>query len=359
MRRNRKKEIDQFAKISIIGHFAFKKHFANGQTIKTKIITEELCGIFGENQVLKIDTHGSKLISILKAPLQARKAISKSKNVILFPAQNGLRVFAPILLLFKNFFKNSKLHYVVIGGWLPEFLKNHRTLRDSLKRFDCIYVETLSMKNALENIGFQNVFVLPNCKKLKILNEAELVYSNSEPLKLCTFSRVMKEKGIEDAANAVIEVNRRFNRTALTLDIFGQVDVQQQNWFDDLKASFPAFVNYKGIIPFDQSTDTLKQYFVLLFPTHYTGEGFAGTLIDAMAAGVPVIASDWKYNSEFVREEKNGFLYPTFDQEKLIDKLIWAVENPSQINLLKANCVKLAQCYLPSNVIQILITQLN
>ncbi len=38
--------------------------------------------------------------------------------------------------------------------------------------------------------------------------------------------------------------------------------------------------------------------------------GFAGTLIDAMAAGVPVIASNWKYNPEIVIENVTGRIYP-------------------------------------------------
>ena len=36
----------------------------------------------------------------------------------------------------------------------------------------------------------------------------------------------MKEKGIEDAINAVESVNAHFGRTVYTLDIFGQGDVE-------------------------------------------------------------------------------------------------------------------------------------
>ena len=41
-----------------------------------------------------------------------------------------------------------------------------------------------------------------------------------KPLPLCTFSRVMKEKGIEDAVYAVRTVNEHFGRTVYTLDIY-------------------------------------------------------------------------------------------------------------------------------------------
>jgi glycosyltransferase involved in cell wall biosynthesis len=52
-------------------------------------------------------------------------------------------------------------------------------------------------------------------------------------------------------------------------------------------------------------TKVLRDYFALLFPIYYIGEGFAGTAIDAFSAGVPVIASDWKYNSEVIKEGIN------------------------------------------------------
>lgn len=45
-------------KVSVLGHFGEGINLLNGQTVKTKIITEELQKQFGQDQVLKIDTHG-------------------------------------------------------------------------------------------------------------------------------------------------------------------------------------------------------------------------------------------------------------------------------------------------------------
>ena len=133
-----------------------------------------------------------------------------------------------------------------------------------------------------------------------------------KPLSLCTFSRVMKEKGIEDVVNAVKTVNDHFGRTVYTLDIYGQVDSAQTEWFNELKSIFSSYIKYGELVPFDKSVEVLKNYFALLFPTYYEGEGFAGTLLDAMAAGVPVIASDWRYNTEIVNE-KTGYVYSSHD----------------------------------------------
>ncbi len=342
---------------SVIGHFGFGENLSNGQTIKTKIITDELSRRFGDDEVLKIDTHGGAK-TIFKAPFQAMRALGKSKNVIILPAHNGLRVFAP-LLTFLNHFYHRKLHYVVIGGWLPEFLKSRKRLTKALKKFDGIYVETSTMKKALEEQGFSNVIVMPNCKNLHILGESELVYNVSEPYKLCTFSRVMREKGIEDALNAVKEVNEKLGRTVYTLDIYGQVDAEQTEWFDNLQNNFPPYVKYMGVVPFDKSVDVLKNYFALLFPTRFYTEGIPGTIIDAYAAGVPVISAKWESFDDIVENHLTGIGYDFDSIDSLTDLLSGIITSPQKINDMKTQCISYAVKYLPNAAMGVLINRLS
>ena len=345
------------AHTAVIGHFAFGKECLDGQTVKTKIVTDELYKQLGSDEVIKFDTAGGKK-TLFKAPFQSFNALKQSKNVIIFPAHNGLRVYVPLLSFFRKFFKNRKLHYVVIGGWLPVFLQKRKRLAKQLKRFDGIYVETNTMKKALEKQGFANVFTMPNCKNLKILKPEEIVYPNGEPYKLCTFSRVMKEKGIETAVKAVKQVNEEFGRTVYTLDVYGQIDSGQTQWFEDLQTTFPDYINYRGIVDYDKSVDVLKSFFALLFPTYYEGEGFAGTILDAFASGVPVIASDWKYNAEIVNDNV-GFIYSIGDKQAFLKLLKSIAENPAILLDKKVQCLTEAERYKPENVVRILIERME
>ena len=337
-------------KVSILGHYGKGVNLLNGQTVKTKAITEELQNQLGEDQVLKIDTHGGWK-TLLKAPFQVFYALKNSTNVLIFPAHNGLRVYAPLLSFAKKFCNKRKLHYIVIGGWLPQFLMQRKWLARILRKFDGIYVETNTMKSALVTQGFDNVYVMPNCKKLTVLSENELVYPSGVPYKLCTFSRVMREKGIETAVNVIKSVNDKLGFIAYSLDIYGQVDLAQIEWFNSLQKEFPPYIRYGGLVPFDKSVDVLKDYFALLFPTYYEGEGFAGTLIDAYSAGVPVIASDWKYNPELVNENV-GFIYPTWDQRAFADILKAIALDPTLLLCKKQRCLMEADKYRIDTVIQ-------
>lgn len=343
--------------VSVIGHFAEGIGCFDGQTVKTKTLAKELRKEYGKDNVKCYDTHG-KILTLAKAPIMVFGALYNAENIIILPAQNGLRIFAPLAVVF-NFFFHRKLHYSVIGGWLPEYLKKHRVVKVVLKLFDNIYVETETMKNKAEEQGFKNITVVPNFKDLRILKPNELVLTEGEPYRFCTFSRVMKEKGIEDAVNAITKINTEAGRIVCTLDIFGQVEEGQTEWFENLERTFPEYIKYKGVIDFDKSTDTLKDYFALLFPTYYKGEGFAGTILDAFAAGIPVIASDWKYNSEIIADFKTGLIYETDESDALESAVLRLIQNTDKLSGMKNNCLEEAYRYLPENAMKILAARLN
>lgn len=346
--------------LSIIGHYGVKaNNKLSGQIVKTVVITKELEKRFGESKIVKIDTHGAKLISLLKAPFQVIRALKRAYNVIIFPAHNGVRIFSPLLVFFRKFFKNRKLHYVVIGGWLPEFLKDKPKLAKKLKKFDYIYVETTTMKNALVDQGFDNIVLMPNCKNLKILDTSELVYPNGVPYRLCTFSRVMKEKGIEDAVNAVKAINERYGKTIYTLDIYGQVEQGQTEWFENLKKDFPEYINYCGLVDADKSVEILQNYFALLFPTQFYTEGIPGTIIDAYAAGIPVVSAKWESFHDVVDDGITGLGYKFGNVDELKFVLLKIADSPKIILDIKNNCIEKAKQYLPQTALNILIKNLD
>ncbi len=344
-------------KVTVIGHFGFGKNYLDGQTVKTKIVAMELKRKLGENDVKEIDTHG-RWSSFLKAPLKTLSAVIKSKNVVMLPAHSGLRVYTPLLLLWSRF-SITRLHYVVIGGWLPQYLDDKKSLEEKLKKFDGIYVETKAMKTALEQKGFKNIYIMPNCKRLNVLRPEELVYNTEEPFKLCTFSRVTEKKGIGDAVEAVRQINEENGRTVYTLDIYGQVDDGQEERFENLKKTFPEYVHYCGLVPFDKSVDVLKNYFALLFPTKFYTEGIPGTIIDAYAAGVPITSSRWENFDDIIDDGVTGIGYDFDDKYGLINCLLKISNGADWWNGLKINCLKSYENYSPENVIKVLVQHLT
>lgn len=343
-------------KVVVVGHFGFGHDLLNGQTIKTKIVANEIEKNVGINELKKIDTRGG-FLTLVKLPFLLLYSVLLFRNIVVLPAQNGLRIIAPLLAVFNLFF-GRKTHYVVVGGWLPEFLRDKPFLTKSLKSFDFVYVETNVMKLSLESLKLKNVVVMPNCKDLKILDKKELNNEEKRVFQFCTFSRVMKEKGIEESVSAIKIVNVHSENVVCCLDVYGQIEKSQEDWFDRLKSDFPEFIRYKGIVQFDKSVDVLKQYDMLLFPTFYKGEGFPGTLIDSYAAGVPVIASDWHYNKEIVDDGIDGFIVPVNNVDELASKIEWCLKNQDVVCKMKEKCLLKARNFLPEYVMKPLISSL-
>ena len=345
-------------KAAIIGHFAFGHNAADGQTVKTKILAAELERRFGKDEIESIDTHGG-IKTLVKAPIITLGALRGATNVIMMPAHNGVRVFGRLLPLFKGLFSGKRIHYVVIGGWLPELVKSEKGLSRCLKKFDFIHVETTAMKMALEAQGFENVSVLPNFKNLKPVESKTPAGSFAQPYRLCIFSRIMREKGIEDALDAVKAVNLARGTTVFELDIYGQVDAEQTEWFAELEKSFPEYVRYKGRVDPDKSVEVLKDYFALLFPTRFYTEGIPGTLIDAYASGVPVITSLWANYADVFVEGVTGWGYEFGKVEQFKALLQRAADEPGEFLKMRKTALATAEKFLPDAAIQNLIQRIS
>lgn len=344
-------------KVGICGHFEFKGNPADGQIDKTRAVWSALKKALGEDQVAVLDTHGWKKNPIALF-VNCYKLLKECDNVIMMPAHGAIKVF-PALFGYMNRLFNHRLHYIVIGGWLPEKLRQNPRLCDYVAKLDRVYVELRPMLKSLSGLGLNNVVYMPNFRETNSLAPNELIYSNNEPYRLCTFSRVTPEKGIEKAIQAVRYANNSLGRTAFTLDIFGKIDPEYSEKFATLCKDFESYIRYKGFIDTKNSTDELKTCFALLFPTSYYGEGFAGAVIDAFVAGVPVIATDWNYNSHIIRNGEDGIIYDPKTEGLLGKILVDAANNPQQLNNMKLNCLERAAHFEADEAVKTLLNELQ
>lgn len=340
-------------RVGIIGHYGVGLDLANGQTIKTRIITEAIEKKLNE-KVYIVDAHGG-VRAIIPVIIGCFKALRNCENVIIMLTENGLKVSVPILSILNKVFR-KKLQYIVIGGWLEVFLNKNPLVEKQLKKFTKIYVETSTMLRALEKRDFSNVVVMPNCKELTILSDEDLIQQGSLPLRLCTFSRVMKEKGIEDLVNVIKEINSKSE--VISLDIYGQIDAEQTEWFASLRETFPNYIQYGGVVSFDKSVEVLKQYYALVFPTKFFTEGIPGTIIDAYAAGIPVISAKWESFDDVVEDGVTGIGYTFGSTSELKSVLESCVADPNVLNKMKPACLHRAKDFTVDKAMQRLIDNL-
>ena len=81
----------------------------------------------------------------------------------------------------------------------------------------------------------------------------------------------------------------------------------------------------------------INQYDCFVFPSH--SEGFSGAIVEAMFAGLPVLASDIDVNKEVITHLKTGYLFEKGSVPAITKALLWYKDNLSTANSLavKAN----------------------
>ena len=325
--------------------------FLDGQTVKTKNIYNELIKKYGEENISKIDTFNWK-----KHPItfirKCRKGLKNTENLIILPAHNGVKVFVP-LFNFWNKFYHKKIFYAVVGGWLPEMLKMKSWLTKEIGKLSKVFVETTKMKTELLKLGIKNVEIMLNFKNIQPIQKENLKYTYSNPLKLCTFSRVMKQKGIEDAINVVKKINEEANETVYALDIYGQIDKNYAEEFEKIKNTLPSYIKYVGCVDSEKTVKTLENYYLLLFPTKFRTEGIPGTIIDALSAGVPVVASKWENYVDILTEGENSFLFDMNDPDEL-KNILEQLKDINKVVSIKDKTLKSVEKFDPNNAIKVL-----
>lgn len=340
-------------RIAIIGHFGGDRNDClDGQTVKTRILYQELISNTDWN-IQKIDTYYKK-----KHPLYLINAIVRAvlfrKDLIVLLSINGMRFLFPLLFFLTKFFR-IKVFHDVIGGNLHLYVNQYPCFKKYLNSFVINWVETERLRKQLNEVGVDNCAVIPNFKRLRIVKMEELESENKQPFKFCTFSRVMKEKGIEAAISCIQDINKERDSVVCSLDIYGPIELEYSNHFEQLMQNTPDYIRYKGTVPFDQSVEVLKNYYALLFPTFWIGEGFPGTIIDAFSAGLPVIASDWNSNAEIVDNFRDGIVYPNETVSSLKDSVLFLINNNEDHIKMRSNCINKASYYQPELNVQKII----
>lgn len=347
----------QKQKIAIIGHFGGGNSFNDGQTVKTKMLYDELSKVVDED-IKVVDTFYKKT-KPLKLFLETIKTIMTTQNIIILISSNGMKIFFPILYIGKNIFKTKVFHSVVGGRFGTHIDKNPR-FKKYLSSFDLNIVETSMLRDDFLKRGISNVEVIPNFRRLKSIPYDDVNKYYDDPKMFCTFSRVTKEKGIAEAIQAIEEMNSKYHKCIVRLDIYGPIDQSYASEFDQLLKNSSDAIQYKGEVKSKTAVDTLKDYYGVLFPTYWAGEGSAGTISESFFAGVPVIATNWRCNGEMITNGKNGIVYPSVYADSLTSGIEWLLQKtPEELAIIKKNCLDASAYYLPAPHISHLLEMMD
>lgn len=307
-------------KVIFIGGIG-RDHEFGGELSKNKLILSRLAA--EGFSVRAIDTYGSHRnpLKILGLPFAVLKNLSAP--IVFSTNYSNIRILARLVRM-TNY--RRKIIFWAIGGRLGRQVEDGIYSARELKIFDRIIVESRTIASQLQRAGVMTAEYLPNFKngKLSVPNY-DKVDTLSYGLKCVFFSRIQKEKGVDIILDALKKAESQSKN--ITVDFYGEVKAEFKDQFfsrlNDLKSA-----KYCGTLDFFDGSGqkTLSDYHLSLFPTYWPGEGFPGVIVDALMAGVPVLSSDWNFNSEYISDNV-GFICRPKDTDDFTETLFSVYEN--------------------------------
>jgi len=125
---------------------------------------------------------------------------------------------------------------------------------------------------------------------------------------------IREEKGMDIMLQASLHLDISFS-----IDVYGTT-VDEKYADPELWDRYPV-VSYRGPIEATGVYDTLADHDILLLPSHWEGEGYPGVVIEALAIGLPVIASDLPGIKEILKHDKAGFLIEPKNPGQLVEAM--------------------------------------
>lgn len=207
-----------------------------------------------------------------------------------------------------------------------------------LNKVDELIVETPIVSQMMKQYRAKDCLILPVVKKTYSLPVKEIDYSQVKTLKAIFFSRIYEHKGILDAAQAIIEVNKRAGGLIkYTLDISGGLGDEQNSSFiskiRDLCSSHEelTFIGTNLRIDGEESYQRLQDYDLHIFPSKFDQECAPGSVIDMFIAGVPTLTSSFP-SSHYMMSEHDSYFFKTGDIDDLVKQLEEIYQNKEQLN---------------------------
>lgn len=337
------------SKIGFIGNFCGDA--IGGQAEKTRVLYDFLNKAY---ELVKVDIFQSSSIHVLIA---IWRAFLECDRIVVILASPGYFKIQPYLLLCRKL-TGAEIYEFAIGGVRYEYLANKKRRICREKKIRKIYVESTHMVHEYQKLGLNNAVYVPN---FKIMDSPYMVNrpERTDGLRLCTFSRIDRYKGIDTAIDIVDAIYEK-KHIKVDLDIIGPIDKKYEQDFRKLLANADKDrVHYIGSIPGKEAVGALREHDAMLFPTHWETEGFPGSFIDAMAAGLPILATDRDNFHDIIMNQYNGWLIDEWDINGYVEKIAELAVDPELLTQMRRNAIAEAEKYTVENALSKVLKDLK
>lgn len=173
--------------------------------------------------------------------------------------------------------------------------------------------------------------------------------------KLVYVGRLVKEKSVEILVKAISMVIKESSDVKLI--IIG--DGPERTYMEDLVKSLglSGNIKFEGFVPYHKVPQYLAESSVFILPSR--AEGTPNALLQAMAAGLPIIATKVGGIPELVKDRVEGFLIPPNDVHSLAKAIITLTTDRELAKKFGSNARKKAEMFRTENIVKEYVKLLN
>ena len=191
-----------------------------------------------------------------------------------------------------------------------------------------ILCNSAGLKNYMLKAGFpvNKLKVIPNS-----FDKANFVFNEKKEKKtsiwkLLYIGRISNQKGLPYMIEAVKMLkSKNFD---CSVDVYGSIE--NEKLYCKLKSTvnnykLSKFIKFKSAVSHDKINQLMSKYHLLILPSLW--EGMPNVVMEAMASGLPVIATDIEGTRELIIDCKTGLLVKPKNAYDLFEKISYAFSN--------------------------------
>ena len=183
---------------------------------------------------------------------------------------------------------------------------------------------SLGLKQLSEQADPFTVQVIPNgvdCEYFKPGSK-----SDHPPLTLLSVGRLHPQKNVACMLEILLAIRTQFDIPA-TARVIGDGPERRNLEKFARRHDLGGAVSFEGWLPRTEVAAAYRSATVLVQPSRY--EGMSNTILEALASGLPVVASRIPENMELIEPERNGLLFdPNEEVSKIAQAIVGLYERP-------------------------------
>jgi len=185
------------------------------------------------------------------------------------------------------------------------------------------------MKNKVEElVDSTKVVVSPDkgvdLELFRARNDKTIFENRKNKLKILYVGRLSEIKGLDYLIESFRSIHDNFPDSSLEMIGDGPVKKELKKKIKDLGIN--DCVDVRGYVEYEELPDHYRSADIFVLPS--LSEGLSNVLLEAMACGLPIVATDVGGNGELILNGKGGYLVPPKNPSRLYRSLKKLIENP-------------------------------